>query len=109
MSPSDDDFKLSPELELEQIISLQKAEKVSSLSGELVEEAPRRQDHRDEPAPAWRAAAARADAPPNRRWAQGSSQRLKRKAPGSWPPPGLRLLAVRRTSPAKRGVSQWIS
>jgi hypothetical protein len=32
MSPSDDDFKLSPELELEQIISLQKTEEVSGLS-----------------------------------------------------------------------------
>jgi hypothetical protein len=32
MSPSHDDFKLSPELELEQIISLQCAEKVSDLS-----------------------------------------------------------------------------
>ena len=31
MSP-DDDFKLSPELELEQIVSLQKAEKLSGLS-----------------------------------------------------------------------------
>ena len=34
MSPSDDDFKLSPELELEQIISLQRAEKVSGLSAD---------------------------------------------------------------------------
>jgi hypothetical protein len=33
MSP-DDDFKLSPELELEQIVSLQKAEKLSGLSSD---------------------------------------------------------------------------
>ena len=34
MSPSDDDFKLSPELELERIVSLQTAEKVSGLSAD---------------------------------------------------------------------------
>ena len=33
MSP-DDDFKLSPEFELEQIVSLQKAEKLSGLSSD---------------------------------------------------------------------------
>jgi len=50
MSP-DDDFKLSPELELEQIISLQRAEKVSGLSADswkrhhadkIIEMSPRR-------------------------------------------------------------------
>jgi hypothetical protein len=32
MSPSDDDFRLSPEVELEKIISLKSAQKVSGLS-----------------------------------------------------------------------------
>ena len=34
MSPSDDGFKLSPEFELERIISLQTTEKVSGLSAD---------------------------------------------------------------------------
>jgi len=34
MSPADDDFKLSLELELEQIISLKEAEKISGLSAD---------------------------------------------------------------------------
>jgi hypothetical protein len=50
MSP-DDDFKLSPELELQRIITLQEAEKVSSLSADswkrhhsdkIIEMSPRR-------------------------------------------------------------------
>ena len=61
MSP-DDDFKLSPDLELQRIITLQEAEKISSLSVRFLEAAPLRQDHRDEPAPSWRAAARRTDA-----------------------------------------------
>ncbi len=50
-TPADDDFKLPPELALDQIISLQKAEKISSLSSnswkrhhadKVVEMSPRR-------------------------------------------------------------------
>ena len=50
-TPVDDDFKLSPELELQRIITLQEAEKISSLSSDswkrhhgdkIIEMSPRR-------------------------------------------------------------------
>ena len=57
----DDGFKLSPELELEKIISLQTAEKVSGLSEDSWKRHHSDKLDQAEPAPAWRAAASCAD------------------------------------------------